>query len=48
MSLGDMAEPEKVAAGLRMQSLADEIAESYARIQGHDRPPPAADAASWG
>jgi hypothetical protein len=46
MSLGDMAEPEKVAAGLRVQSLANEIAESYARIQCQDRPPPA-DAASW-
>jgi hypothetical protein len=40
MSLGDMAEPEEVAAGLRLQSLANEIAESYARIQGQDRPPP--------
>jgi hypothetical protein len=32
-------------AGLRVQSLANEIAESYARIQGRDQPPP--DAASW-
>jgi hypothetical protein len=45
MSLGDMAEPEKVAAGLRVQSLANEIA-AYARIRGQDRPPPA-DSASW-
>jgi acyl-CoA reductase-like NAD-dependent aldehyde dehydrogenase len=46
MSLGDMTEPEKVAAGLRVQSLAKEIAETYARIRGQDRPPPAA-TASW-
>lgn len=46
ISLGDMTEPKKVAAGLRLQSLATEIAERYARIQGRDRPPPA-DAASW-
>jgi hypothetical protein len=30
MSLGDMAEPEKIAAGLRVRLLANEIAESYA------------------
>jgi hypothetical protein len=48
MSLGEMAEPEKIAAGLRVQSLGNEIAASYARIRGQDRPPPSTDdAASW-
>jgi hypothetical protein len=42
----DMTTPEPVAAGLRVQGIANEIAESYARIQGQDRPPPT-DAASW-
>jgi hypothetical protein len=34
MSISDIAEAEKVAAGPRVQSLANEIAESYARIRG--------------
>jgi hypothetical protein len=42
----DMTAPEQVAAGLRIQAIANEIAESYARIQGQDRPSPPADA-SW-
>ena len=37
----DMTAPEQVAAGLRIQAIANEIAESYVRIQ--DRPPPSAD-----
>jgi hypothetical protein len=41
-----MTAPEQVGAGLRVQSLANEIAETYARICGQDRPPPAA-TASW-
>jgi hypothetical protein len=43
----DMTAPEQVAASLRVQSIANEIAESCARIQGRDEPPPAGDAASW-
>jgi hypothetical protein len=37
----DMTAPGQVAARLRIQAIANEIAESYARIQ--DRPPPSAD-----
>jgi hypothetical protein len=33
-------------AGLRIAAIASEIAESYARIQGQDRPP-LPNAASW-
>ena len=39
--LPDMPGAEQVAAGLRIAAIANESAESYARIQGQDRPPPA-------
>jgi len=42
----DMSPPEQVAAGLRVQAIANEIAESYRMIQGPDRPSPPS-AASW-
>jgi hypothetical protein len=44
--LPDMPGAEQVAAGLRVAAIASEIADSYARIQGQDRPPPSV-AASW-
>jgi hypothetical protein len=44
--LPDMPGAEQVAAGLRVAAIAREIADSYARIQGQDRPPPSV-AASW-
>jgi hypothetical protein len=37
---------EQVVANLRVQAIANEIAETYARIRGQDQPP-SADAASW-
>jgi len=37
--ISDMTAPERVAADLRVQAIAQEIAASYARIQGYDRPP---------
>jgi hypothetical protein len=45
--LPDMPGAEQVAAGLRIAAIAEEIAASYARIQGRDGPAPPADAASW-
>jgi hypothetical protein len=38
----DLSGAEQVAAGLRVQAIANEIAESYARIQRQDRPSPPA------
>jgi hypothetical protein len=45
--LPDMPGAEQIAAGLRIAAIASEIAESYARIRGQDRPLPPNDAASW-
>jgi hypothetical protein len=42
-----MPAEEQVAAGARLQTIAQEIAVMYARATGREGPPPPADAASW-